>query len=88
MVNKYAQIPEKVIDLHGCTMSEAKEILDSLISSRMYAHVRVITGKGNKSAGAPVLPSFVRDYFNARQIRYNNAKLHEGGEGALEVFLK
>jgi DNA-nicking Smr family endonuclease len=88
MANKYARIPETIIDLHGYTTREAEEVLHTLIRERKYAHVRIITGKGNRSAHGPVLAQFVRDYLNARQIRYNNAKLHEGGEGALEVFLK
>ena len=88
MVNKYQQIPEIEIDLHGYTAAESKDILDELFSSHNYKHVRIIVGKGNNSADGPVLPNFVRGYLNSRGATYNQTKIQDGGEGALEVFLK
>jgi DNA-nicking Smr family endonuclease len=88
MANKYEQIPDKEIDLHGYTTSETKEILDTLVREKKYTLVRVIVGKGNNSANGPVLPNFVRDYLTSRSIRYKPAKLQHGGSGALDVFLR
>lgn len=88
MPNKYEQNPEIEIDLHGKTMAESKVILDELIEDQEYVYVRVIVGKGAHSANGPVLPHFVRNYLTERNIRYNPAKLRDGGEGALEVFLR
>ena len=87
MVNKYQQNAEYEIDLHGYTTSESKDILDSLLQEAKYNHVRIIVGKGNNSENGPILPSFVMNYLKSRNIRYNQSKIQDGGEGALEVFL-
>jgi DNA-nicking Smr family endonuclease len=88
MVNKYQQNAEAEIDLHGYTTIESKEILDDLISERKYKHIRIIVGKGNNSANGPILPSFVKNYLDSRDIRYSQSKIQHGGEGALDVFFK
>ncbi len=88
MGNKYQQTPEIEIDLHGYTSRGAEEILDSLIREGKHRHVRIIVGKGNNSANGPVLPNFVRNYLTARGIHYNQSKIQDGGEGALEAFFK
>jgi DNA-nicking Smr family endonuclease len=88
MVNKYQQKPEHILDLHGYTSEESRVLLDSLFRERKYFHVRIITGRGNNSANGPVLPNFVRRYLDGHGARYNQAKLNDGGDGALEVFLK
>ena len=88
MVNKYQQSAEKEIDLHGYTTNESEDILNSLIKERKYKHVRIIVGKGNNSSNGPILPNYVRNYLNSNNIRYNQSKIQNGGEGALEVFLK
>jgi len=88
MVNKYKQNAEKEIDLHRYTTSESEDILNSLIKERKYKHVRIIVGKGNNSINGPILPNYVRNYLNSHNIRYNQSKIQDGGEGALEVFLK
>ncbi len=85
--NKYIQTPEFIIDLHGYTTYEAQVILDELIEEGEYKHIRVIVGKGLNSENGPVLPDFVKNYLTARNIRFNQSKLQDGGEGALEVFL-
>lgn len=86
--NKYTQEPGHVVDLHGYNTSECKVILDELIKKGEYSHVHVIVGKGLNSSNGPVLPYFVKNYLNERGIRFNQAKIQDGGEGALEVFLK
>ncbi len=88
MANKYEQKAEIEIDLHGHTTRESKEILDVLLKENKYSIVRIIVGKGNHSAGGAVLPDFVRSYLHSHGVRYNQSKIGNGGEGALEVFLK
>jgi len=86
MVNKFQKIAEIEIDLHGYTTFESEDILLSLMKSNKYKHVRIIVGKGNNSAHGPVLPSFVRNFLTAHNIRYNQSKIQDGGEGALEAY--
>jgi DNA-nicking Smr family endonuclease len=88
MVNKYEQNAEKEIDLHGYTTSESEQILDSLFKEGKYKHVRIIVGRGNNSSNGPILPNFVKNYLKSHNARYNQSKIQDGGEGALEVFLK
>ncbi|KKQ35383.1 MAG: hypothetical protein US50_C0016G0013 [Candidatus Nomurabacteria bacterium GW2011_GWB1_37_5] len=86
-MNKYIQKPQCIIDLHGYTVSDTEEVLSELIAENQYSHVRIITGKGLNSENGPVLGDFVKAYLNRRNIRYNQSKIQDGGEGALEVFL-
>ncbi len=88
MVNKYEQQPGEVIDLHGYTTAEAEVILRDVMNNSDHKHIRIITGKGNRSEFGPVLPNFVKSFLNARNISYRQSKLQDGGAGALEVFLK
>ena len=86
-MNKYERQPEYVVDLHGYTTREAKEILNDLIVGKEYRHVRIITGKGLFRGTGPVLRTYVENYLKNHDIRYEYAKLYNGGEGALEVYL-
>jgi DNA-nicking Smr family endonuclease len=86
MVNKYQQNAELEVDLHGHTTSESLDVLDSLIKEGRYRHVRIIVGKGRNSENGPILPNFVKNYLDSFGIRYNQSKIQDGGEGALEVF--
>ena len=86
--NKYIQTPEYVVDLHGFTTGESQAILDELIEEAEYKYIRVIVGKWTNSENGPVLPDFVKNYLTDRNIRFNQSKIQDGGEGALEVFLK
>ena len=85
-MNKYPQIPETVIDLHGHTRAEAQEALDELGDTGGTMHVRIITGRGLHSSNGPVLRDFVFSYLNQRGILYNRSKLSDGGDGAVEAF--
>lgn len=87
-MNKYERQPEFILDLHGYTTREAGEILDDLILEGEYKHVRIITGKGSFRETGPVLRTYVENYLKNRDIKFSIAKLHNGGQGALEVFLK
>jgi DNA-nicking Smr family endonuclease len=85
-MNKYLRTPNKIIDLHGYTTAEAKIILDDLLKSD-ESYVRIIVGKGNHTGGVSVLRDFVKKYFFSKNIHFNQSKIQDGGEGALEVFL-
>ena len=87
-MNKYERTPEFVLDLHGHTVSEAKEILDELFEKEKYKHIRIITGKATFRETGPVLRTFVQNYLKRLEVKFDYAKLYDGGEGALEVFLK
>ncbi|MDR3642652.1 MAG: Smr/MutS family protein [Candidatus Doudnabacteria bacterium] len=84
-MNKYERVPEKVIDLHGYTTREAKEILDELLGGA-FKHVRIITGKGTFRETGPVMRNFVEGYLKRLEIKFETAKLYNGGDGAFEVY--
>lgn len=86
-MNKYERQPDYIVDLHGYTTKEAKEALDDIIESGEYRHIRIITGKGTFRETGPVLRTFVENYLKNQDIKFETAKLYNGGEGALEVFL-
>lgn len=86
-MNKYERIPEKVIDLHGHTVKRAERVLEELLEQLAYAHVRIIVGRGTHSVSGAVLRDFVKEFLRTRNIRYAQSKMHDGGEGALEVYL-
>jgi DNA-nicking Smr family endonuclease len=85
-MNKYEQKPDHILDLHGHTTAEAGEVLGALLADGKYAHIRVITGKGDLRNG-PVLRSYVQEYLKKRGVPFRTAKISDGGEGALEVFI-
>jgi DNA-nicking Smr family endonuclease len=79
--------PDEVLDVHGYTVLECKSALDDLLHTSAGMHVRVIVGKGTRSEYGPVLPVFVSNYLNERDIRWCTAHARDGGVGAYEVFL-
>ncbi|MFZ2205024.1 MAG: Smr/MutS family protein [Minisyncoccia bacterium] len=85
-MNKYLQVPDSIIDLHGYTTAEARDILDDVLGGD-DKHIRIITGKGKHSENGPVLRDFVKNYLDSRRVRFNQSKIQDGGEGSLEVFL-
>jgi DNA-nicking Smr family endonuclease len=87
-MNKYKRIPEFILDLHGHTTTKTRQILDDLVGRAEYHHVRIITGKATFRETGPVLRNFVEKYFKDKDIKFSYAKLNDGGEGALEVYLK
>lgn len=72
--------PEHILDLHGLTRAECKEVLDEICIMPSWKHIRLIVGKGVNSEFLPVLPSFVRSYLREKQIRYTE------GEGTIDIF--
>jgi DNA-nicking Smr family endonuclease len=87
-MNKYKREPDYIVDLHGYTTREAKVILDDIIEGDEHEHIRIITGKGTFRETGPVLRTFVENYLRNSNIKFEIAKLYNGGEGALEVYLK
>lgn len=87
-MNKYERIPNFILDLHGYTTREAKETLDDIIESGEYGHIRVITGKGQFRETGPILRTYVENYLKNQDIAFQTSKLHNGGDGALEIYLK
>ena len=86
-MNKYQDTPEKIIDLHGYTVSEAEMLLFDVLKEREYSHIRMITGKGAFREHGPVLRDFVKKYLTKRGVRVEQSKIQDGGDGALEVYL-
>lgn len=87
-MNKYAKIPTLVLDLHGHTTREAKEVLDEILAKNEHSHIRIITGKGTYRETGPVLRSYAQGYLRDRGISFQISKISDGGDGALEVFLR
>ncbi len=90
--NKYLQIPRAEIDLHGLTKEEAKEALENFLiesKSKKYKKVRVIIGKGlHLESGRGVLNEYMRKVLNKEDLKYSDAKIFEGGSGAINVCFK
>jgi DNA-nicking Smr family endonuclease len=83
------------LDLHGLTRDEAIKSLASFItgaSNRGQKAVLVITGKGNRSPGDPVLQGAVTGWLREKGkgmvAEFTPAPRDMGGSGALVVFLK
>jgi len=85
--------PDDIIDIHGVTGEKAYLLLDQFFSnakSSGYEKLRIIHGKGNRSAGEAVLGKTVRNFIEqcpfAGESGYEKAS--KGGTGATWVFLK
>jgi DNA-nicking Smr family endonuclease len=100
-VNRLRQVKRGAIrvdfqlDLHGLTKDEALQSLATFISGahkRGQKAVLVITGKGNRSPGEPVLQGAVASWLRERGkgmvAEFAPAPREMGGSGALVVFLK
>ena len=81
------QTPEYILDLHGYTVDETRKVLDAIFFKNNYSYIRIIFGKGIHSKNGPVLGQFVKRYLAKKSVRFNQAKIQNGGEGALEVFM-
>jgi len=87
--DKYIQVIDAELDLHGYYAEEARtRTRDFLNSSRKngFSRIRIIVGKGNRSQdGKGVLGNVVKSLLNEEGYDYTYAKIQDGGEGALEV---
>lgn len=89
--------PERRIDLHNMTQSQAHLALDGFLAAAQAAGKRcvlVITGKGTRADGTVgVLRTNVPHWLNqpgnrARILAFTHAAPGDGGEGALYVLLR
>ena len=100
MANRYAHLnePDDTLDFHGrgrLTSGDVKQATESFVTAahkRGCARVRIITGKGLHSAGAPkVKPQVERTlaHLEARGLvaSYRPERRDRGGEGAFFVIL-
>ncbi|QXE89663.1 Smr/MutS family protein [Geomonas subterranea] len=83
------------LDLHGLTRDEAVENLERFVRgayNRGQKGVLVITGKGNNSAGEPVLrvavANWLREHGKGMVAEFVQAPSDMGGSGAFVVFFK
>ncbi|MCX6792973.1 MAG: Smr/MutS family protein [Candidatus Falkowbacteria bacterium] len=88
-LNRLLAKPEAELDLHGLTKREAEPELDSFLlkaEQMNWQTVKIIVGKGwNSPDGKAVLRAFVVGKLADYGYSYKNAKINEGGEGALIV---
>lgn len=89
--NKYQLIAQAEIDLHGLTKAEAGDSLEKFLENargKKLERIRIITGKGLHSEnGRSVLSGFVKNILEKEDLKYSDAKLYDGGSGAIEVLL-
>lgn len=83
------------IDLHGCILPEADEMLGTFLKTslqRGFGCVKIIHGRGLRSAGKPVLKSRVAHLLSSRFAKYVRAfvtaRANDGGLGAVYVLLR
>ncbi|MBW6440741.1 Smr/MutS family protein [Patescibacteria group bacterium] len=90
--NKYLRNIDVELDLHGLTKEEAREeVLDFLDEANNNGDkkVRIITGKGLHSENNKgILKEYVQSILDEKCLEYCDAKICEGGGGAINVKLK
>ena len=85
---------EAELDLHGATVPQAREAVDSFLKNareRDKHVVRIIHGKGNTSEGKmPVLKGKVNSWLRQKDevLAFCSARPNDGGTGAVYVLLK
>ena len=90
MPNKYPRIAQAELDLHQFTRAEAEIAVKDFLQDSQRANynlVRIIVGKGLHSSEGAVLGDFVRDWLRAHDYDFKDAKIAEGGIGAIDVKL-
>ncbi len=88
----HAAIVEDERDLHHLTAAEAAVQLETFLTGwsqrRAGAVVRVITGRGNRSPGGPVLLPLVRELLAGRLASKVEAFVVEAGGGAYLIRVR
>jgi len=85
---------EAELDLHGATVVQAREAVDSFLKNardRDKRVVRIIHGKGRSSEGKmPVLKGKVNSWLRQKDevLAFCSARPNDGGTGAVYVLLK
>ena len=89
--SKYLQAPQDEIDLHGLTRAESLDSrLKFLENSRekKYKRIRIVTGKGLHSEnGQSVLNGYIKNILEKEGLNFSDAKIYDGGSGAIDVQL-
>lgn len=79
------------LDLHMLTRQQAEiELYDFLqkCGELGFGKVRIITGRGLHSENRQsVLKPFVQEILKKEKLRFRDAKINEGGAGAIDVWL-
>lgn len=87
--NKYLSEVQAVLDLHEFTREEAAlAVKDFLKNARekKYKRIRIITGKGlHSEGGRGILKEYVKNIIECAGLKYSEAKISEGGSGAIEA---
>jgi DNA-nicking Smr family endonuclease len=85
---------EAELDLHGCTISEAREQVSQFLQRARASNkrcVRIIHGKGLSSIGKlPILKVKVNSWLRQKDevLAFCSARPNDGGTGAVYVLLK
>jgi len=89
--NKYRQVPDDSLDLHGYTTLEAVLTLEEYIShgrDNGFSILRVITGKGlHNPNGVALVRNSVQAYLNQNGIDFRYGKFGEGENGIIDIIL-
>lgn len=89
--NKYYLNPEAVLDLHGFTKKEAEEELFLFLresKTKGFKKIKIITGQGwHNEDFQSILKPFIEDILDKENYTYTNAKINDGGSGAIMVSL-
>lgn len=90
-LNKYEQRIDAELDLHGYTQAEARSLLHEFLDEAEgegYRRVRIVTGKGLHSPdGVGVIKELTETILSQAGHRFVEAKMNDGGSGALIVTL-
>ncbi|NLW33994.1 Smr/MutS family protein [Syntrophorhabdus aromaticivorans] len=87
---------QKILDLHGYSIEEARESFEDFICSSVRAGincVKVIHGRGLKSKGTPILKEKLKTWIIQAMHRkwitaFSSALMCDGGPGATYVLLR
>ena len=86
-----SELPVDTLDLHGLTADQARARLDGFVRTRAVASsgrvVHVVTGRGNRSEGLPVLPGVVREALAGPLAPYVAEQAGLPGGGGIAVRL-
>lgn len=84
--------PVDVLDLHGDTAAEAERRVEGFLQRHAAASpgevVEIITGKGLRSEGRPVLPGVVRGLLTGRWRRSIREWAGTPGGGSVKVLMR
>jgi len=84
------------IDLHGCTVAEAREVFQGFLTESVKRGKRsllIVHGRGLSSAAEPVIKNRIVEWLNSSRwrkwvIAYASARSCDGGAGATCVLLR